>query len=75
MAIERSATVWTLAQGNWAILLLVTVVIVIGIRLLPRRADVPVYSRHSGWRGCWKDSLEYLHDSAGTLRAGYQKVI
>lgn len=74
MAILRDQTVGTFLGGNWAILLLVTVAVTIGIRLIPRRANVPVYSRHSGWRGQWKDSLEYLHDSAGTLRAGYEKV-
>ncbi|KAL2818237.1 cytochrome P450 [Aspergillus cavernicola] len=58
---------------HWIILLGATVAIFIGIRLFPKRANVPVFSRHSGWRGPWKDSLDYLHDSAGTLRAGYQK--
>jgi hypothetical protein len=74
MAIVRDPTVGTFLQGNWSILLLVTVAITIGIRLIPSRANVPVYSRYSGWRGRWKDSLHYLHDSAGTLRAGYEKV-
>jgi hypothetical protein len=63
-----------LLQGNWSIFILVTVAIIIGIRLIPRRANVPVYSRYSSWQGHWKDSLRYLHDSAGTLRAGYEKV-
>lgn len=74
MAIVRDATVRAFFQGNWPILLLVSVAITIGIRLIPRRANIPVYSRYSGWRGRWKDSLHYLHDSAGTLRAGYEKV-
>ncbi|KAL2696029.1 hypothetical protein AAEP93_003329 [Penicillium crustosum] len=73
MAIVRDATVRAFFQGNWPILLLVSVAITIGIRLIPRRANIPVYSRYSGWRGRWKDSLHYLHDSAGTLRAGYEK--
>lgn len=75
MAAALGARAWTSVQKNWILLLGATFVIFIGIRLLPKRANVPVYSRHSGWRGPWKDSLEYLHDSAGTLRAGYQKVI
>lgn len=75
MAVELGAKAWTSVKENWIILLGATVVVFIGIRLLPKRANVPVYSRHSGWRGPWKDSLEYLHDSAGTLRASYQKVI
>ncbi|KAJ6025258.1 hypothetical protein N7444_012937 [Penicillium canescens] len=73
MAILRDPTVGTFLQSSWSILLLVTVAITIGIRLIPPRASVPVYSRYSGWRGRWKDSLHYVHDSAGTLRAGYEK--
>lgn len=74
MAIVRDPTVGAFLQGNWPILVLVSVAITIGIRLIPQRANVPVYSRHSGWRSLWKDSSHYLHDSAGTLRAGYEKV-
>jgi hypothetical protein len=73
MAIVRDPTVGAFLQG-WPILVLASVAIIIGIRLIPRRANVPVYSRYSGWRGRWKDSLHYVHDSAGTLRAGYEKV-
>ncbi|KAI9930677.1 hypothetical protein MW887_011432 [Aspergillus wentii] len=52
----------------------VLAVIFLAFYLSPRRAKVPVYSTHSGWLGTWKDSLDYLQDSAGVLRAGYQKV-
>ncbi|XHG04070.1 hypothetical protein AWENTII_007351 [Aspergillus wentii] len=51
----------------------VLAVIFLAFYLSPRRAKVPVYSTHSGWLGTWKDSLDYLQDSAGVLRAGYQK--
>jgi hypothetical protein len=39
-----------------------------------KRANLPIYSTHSGWLGSWYDSLDYLRDSPGVLKAGYERV-
>jgi hypothetical protein len=39
-----------------------------------RRANLPVYGTHTGWQGSWKDSMDYVRDSPGVLKAGYEKV-
>ncbi|OKP10855.1 Ent-kaurene oxidase [Penicillium subrubescens] len=38
-----------------------------------RRANLPVYGTHTGWQGSWKDSMDYVRDSPGVLKAGYEK--
>ncbi|KAL2867848.1 cytochrome P450 [Aspergillus lucknowensis] len=67
----------TLATGaqKWALLLPALSLVPLCFRLAfgAKRANLPVYSTHSGLFGSWYDSLEYLRDSPGVLRAGYEK--
>lgn len=50
--------------------------VVLFYKLAPsrRRANLPVYGTHIGWHGSWKDSMDYVRDSPGVLKAGYEKV-
>jgi hypothetical protein len=61
---------------QWALLLgtLGFVTLYYKLALSPKRARLPVYSTHSGWFGSWYDSLDYLRDSPGVLKAGYEEV-
>lgn len=70
------AELLALAHANRAVLLglLAIAAIIYGIISIPKRAKLPVYSTHSGWFAGWYDSLDYLHDSPGVLKAGYEKV-
>ena len=40
----------------------------------PRKAAIPVLSRHEGWTAPWKDAVRYLKDSPGVLKEGYEMV-
>jgi hypothetical protein len=59
-----------------ALTALFTAVFIIYYQLVlgKKKAKVPIYSTHSGWFASWHDSLDYVRDSAGVLRAGYEKV-
>ncbi|KAL2802403.1 cytochrome P450 [Aspergillus granulosus] len=50
-------------------------VLVVYIKLFnsSKRANLPIYSTHTGWLGSWYDSLDYLRDSPGVLKAGYER--
>jgi hypothetical protein len=52
------------------------ILIALSYTLVPsrRRANLPVHSTHSEWNGSWKDSIDYLRDSPGVLKSGYEKV-
>ena len=41
----------------------------------PRKAKIPILSRHHGWTASWKDAVDYLKDSPGALKEGYEKVL
>ncbi|GAQ10181.1 fumitremorgin C monooxygenase [Aspergillus lentulus] len=60
---------------QWALLLgtLGFVTLYYTLALSPKRARLPVYSTHSGWFGSWYDALDYLRDSPGVLKAGYEE--
>ncbi|KAH9825743.1 Cytochrome-P450 monooxygenase [Teratosphaeria destructans] len=52
-----------------AAILVVYYKLVLGVK----RAKLPVYTNHHGWFASWKDSLDYVRDSPGVLRAGYEQ--
>ncbi|KAL4865956.1 hypothetical protein BDV12DRAFT_210778 [Aspergillus spectabilis] len=61
--------------SKWPLLLGAAGILALYYRLILRfkRASLPIYSTHTGWFSSWYDSLDYLRDSPGVLKAGYEK--
>lgn len=69
------STIVNIIDLNWLGLVgaIALVFLLYKVVFTPRRANLPVYSTHSGRFASWHDSLEYLKDSPGVLRSGYEK--
>jgi hypothetical protein len=75
MAILTELAKTSTGPPTWVILgALAVIAVYLKLFISSKRANLPIYSTHSGWLGSWHDSLDYLRDSPGVLKAGYERV-
>ncbi|KAL2859609.1 cytochrome P450 [Aspergillus pseudodeflectus] len=75
MAILTELAKTSTGPPTWVILgALAVIAVYLKLFISSKRANLPIYSTHSGWLGSWHDSLDYLRDSPGVLKAGYERL-
>jgi hypothetical protein len=77
MAISKTVSSFVWASPKWTIATILSFVILLiyyQLVLRLRRAKLPVYSNHTGLFASWYDALDYVWDSPGVLKRGYDKV-
>lgn len=66
------STIVKIMDSNWLVVGAIALVFLL-YKVVPQRANLPIHSTHAGPFASWHDSLEYLKDSPGVLRSGYEK--
>ena len=77
MAVSKSVSSFVYAHPTWTIAIfssLVLLLIYYELALKPKSARLPVYSSHTGLFASWYDAFDYVLDSPGVLKRGYEKV-
>lgn len=77
MAISKTVTSLVYANPRWTVATILTLIILViyyQLALRVKRARLPVYSNHTGLFASWHDAMDYVWDSPGVLKRGYDKV-
>lgn len=77
MAISKTVSSFVSAYPTWTIATLLSFTILLiyyQLVLRLKRARLPVYSNHTGIFASWYDALDYVWDSPGVLKRGYEEV-